>query len=257
MSIYLGTATPSDYKLGSSAVSAIYLGSTKVWPASGGAFTPMAVILTSGTSYTVPANATSMKAWAVGPGGIDATSSGGYGALAGAGGVAYKTWTVSGGASVAYSIGVVTTTNVTTAPTGTATTTSVTYSSTTIKGYCGFNANSSNGGNYTGGDGGAIGGSGTDATGWTGVAYGAVGGAATGITTFQRTPMTDVSGLKAAITLAGGVATETQGTTAAFGSGGAIKKFTAAKITSGYGGGWGNYGVSSGGGLGAVVLYFY
>lgn len=35
MAIYLGTATPSDYKLGSSAVSAIYLGSTLVWPDGG------------------------------------------------------------------------------------------------------------------------------------------------------------------------------------------------------------------------------
>lgn len=32
MAIYLGTATPSDYKLGSAAVSKIYLGSTQVWP---------------------------------------------------------------------------------------------------------------------------------------------------------------------------------------------------------------------------------
>jgi hypothetical protein len=32
LAIYLGTATPSDYKLGSAAVSKVYLGSTQVWP---------------------------------------------------------------------------------------------------------------------------------------------------------------------------------------------------------------------------------
>lgn len=32
MAIYLGTATPSDYKLGSAAVSKLCLGSTQVWP---------------------------------------------------------------------------------------------------------------------------------------------------------------------------------------------------------------------------------
>jgi hypothetical protein len=35
VSINFGTATPSDYKLGSAAVSAIYLGSSKVWPVGG------------------------------------------------------------------------------------------------------------------------------------------------------------------------------------------------------------------------------
>ena len=37
MPIYLGTSTPSDYKLGSNAVSKIYLGSTQVWPVASGA----------------------------------------------------------------------------------------------------------------------------------------------------------------------------------------------------------------------------
>jgi len=32
VAVYIGTATPSDYKLGSNAVSKIYLGSTQVWP---------------------------------------------------------------------------------------------------------------------------------------------------------------------------------------------------------------------------------
>jgi hypothetical protein len=37
VAIYLGTATPSDYKLGSNAVSTIYLGTTQVWPVSSAA----------------------------------------------------------------------------------------------------------------------------------------------------------------------------------------------------------------------------
>ena len=37
MSINFGTATPTDYKLGSSSVSSIYLGTTQVWPVASGA----------------------------------------------------------------------------------------------------------------------------------------------------------------------------------------------------------------------------
>ena len=215
--------------------------------AGGGGFSPVAYILTSGTSFTIPAGATTMKAWAVGPGGIDGTTGGGYGSLAGAGGVAYKTWAgVSGGASVTYAIG--TGINTTTSSTSATNTTSVTFSSTIIKGYSGWlgNVPGFGGGSFTGGDGGANGGNAQDGD-WIGEAYGALGGANGATTTFQRTPMIDISGLKAAVTLAGGKATEDQGTTAAFGSGGAIKKGTPTKITSGYGGG---------NGLGAVVLYF-
>jgi len=40
--IYLGTATPSNYKLGSNAVSKIYLGSTQVWPVASGALLTIA-----------------------------------------------------------------------------------------------------------------------------------------------------------------------------------------------------------------------
>jgi surface protein len=220
-------------------------------------FTPVAYILSSGTSYTIPSGATTMKAWAVGPGGNDTTYLGGYGSLAGAGGVAYKTWTgVTGGSTITYSIG--TGLTGTTSSTSSTNTTSVTFSGTSISGYSGWCGATPGfgGGSFAGGDGGAAGGYAQDGN-WTGEAYGALGGANGAITTFQRTPMNDISGLKAAVALAGGKTTEDQGTTAAFGSGGAIKKGTSKKITSGYGAGWGGNGVSSGDrGLGVVVLYF-
>ena len=70
---------------------------------------PSYLVLSSGTSYTVPAGYTQAKIWAVGAGGggggspanNDNTAGGG----GGAGGVAYKTWTVSGGETITYSIG--------------------------------------------------------------------------------------------------------------------------------------------------------
>ena len=266
MGINFGTANPKDFKFGSNAVSAIYLGSTQVWPVGGGggSFTPMAVLLTSGTSYTVPSGASYMTAFAVGPGGIDNALQGGYGSYCGAGGVAYKTWSVSGGSTVTYAIGVAVT-GATSASTSTATTSSVTFSGTTIKGYSGFIGSNPTGGSFTGGDGGSDGGSGNDGSAFYGVAYGALGGATGIATAFQRTPMNDIVpassnavSLLTAVGLAGGVTVERQGANpAAFGSGGAAKKYTNAKLTAGYGGGWGNNGVTSGDrGLGAIVLYF-
>jgi hypothetical protein len=74
----------------------------------GGAFTPVAFVITTGTSRTVPTGATSMKAWVIGGGGggtegADCNSSsecdGGYG------GEAVKTYTVVGGNTVSYTIG--------------------------------------------------------------------------------------------------------------------------------------------------------
>jgi hypothetical protein len=64
--------------------------------------------------------------------------------------------------------------------------------------------------------------------------------------------MVDVSGLKAAVSLAGGKAEEDCGATAAFGSG-AAGKFDSPKA-SGIGGGGGTGSLN--GGSGAVVLYF-
>lgn len=233
MAINLGTATPSAYKLGSASVSKVYLGASQVWPVAS-AYTPTAVLLTSGTSYTVPSGATSMKAWAVGAG---ASLSGG-----GAGGTAYKTWTVSGGASVAYVVGA----RNAGAAGGNST---VTYGGVTITGGGGQSSGSSGFGTYSGGDGGANGGKGWNDCG------GAVGGNYSGLTTVlscTRVPAADVSGLLAAVALAGGKRTEDCGTTAAFGSGGG-DKYNPTR-GPGYGGGPGRN--SSLGVSGAVVLYF-
>jgi len=71
-------------------------------------FSPVAYVITSGTSRTVPTGATSMKAWVIGGGGggtegtnCNSTSEcdGGYG------GEAVKTYTVVGGNTVTYTIG--------------------------------------------------------------------------------------------------------------------------------------------------------
>jgi len=204
--------------------------SSSVTPAS---FAAMAVLLTSGTSYTVPSGATTMKAWAVGAGNI----------YQNAGGVAYKTWSVSGGATVGYSTGPAPTT------TGSVhTDTTVTYGGVTIRGL-GASAFSA-GGSYSGGDGGANGGAGQNNRG------GAVGGNGT-TASCGRVQMTDVSGLKAAVALAGGKTTEDCGATPAFGSGGR-SKYDPRTITAngGYGAGCGTDPNSPVAGAGAVVLYF-
>jgi hypothetical protein len=71
-------------------------------------FTPVAFVITSGTSRTVPTGATSMKAWVIGGGGggtegyncsNSSECDGGYG------GEAVKTYTVVGGNTVTYTIG--------------------------------------------------------------------------------------------------------------------------------------------------------
>jgi len=205
----------------------------------------MAILLTSGSSYTVPTGATSMKAWAVGAGGNSYFSGSGP---CGAGGCAFKTWSVSGGQSVAYVVGPY-------PGTGNGNQSTVTFSGTTIVG--GGGKVNGTGGTYSGGDGGANGGNGVDtgggATAGTGSSSGAVGGNGTK-KSCGRYAATDVSGLLAAVSLAGGKATEDCGTVAAFGSGGYNDKYTNknAGIGGGFVGGWAN---SQGGG-GAVVLYF-
>jgi len=242
VAIKLGTATPSNYKLGSASVSKVYLGTSQVWPVAS-AFTPMAVLLTSGTSYVIPPGATTMKAWAVGSGG-------GYDASA-AGGCAYKTWSVTGGASVSYSVGG--------RPTGTSrlgNPSTVTYGGVTITGGAAgknsFPADANVAGTYSGGDGGANGGRiYTGAANWSG---GAVGGSASQASC-GRTRATDVSGLFAAVALAGGKTTEDCAANApAFGSGGTYDKYNLNSKGPGYGGGIGTQYQTPVGG--AVVLYF-
>ena len=70
-------------------------------------FSPAAYVLTSGTSYTVPSGATSMKAWVIGGGGggsSDTSSCGGE-SDGGYGGESVKTYSVTGGTTVSYTVG--------------------------------------------------------------------------------------------------------------------------------------------------------
>lgn len=217
------------------------------------AFSATAVLLTSGTSYTVPAGASSMKAWAVGGGSLAVRGGA-------AGGCAFKTWSVTSGQTISYSV----------APSITGRTgsvavngqnTTVTYAGTTITGFGATGnasgAGSSAPGSFSGGDGGATGGVKGDTSG--GNFGGAVGGNGT-VAACGRRAMTDVSGLLAALSLAGVDTTERCNATAAFGSGGWGSKYSAPYvIDAGFGGGSGfeagNYRNSAAGG-GAVVLYF-
>jgi hypothetical protein len=209
-------------------------------------FTASAVILTSGTSYTVPSGATSMKVWAVGPGGMDGSAYGHAGA------VCYKTWSVSGGQSISYSLGANATYESGAQRSGS---TTVTFSGTTITAQGGGgNSGSSSPASFSGGDGGATGGLGGGSyANWSG---GAVGGNGT-LTACGRYQATDVSGLFAAVTLAGGTVSETCGATAAFGSGGYGAQTSGVLYGIGGGGAWNqNNAASDNGGQGAVVIYF-
>jgi len=242
--------------LGSSPVDKVMLGSSLVWSSNG--FYPSAVVIGGGSgTYLIPSGASYVKAWAIGCGSLNTV-----GVVAGAGGTCYKTWATSGG-SIAYSVGGIS------SPSSTAQSTvgdsTVTYNSTTITGkQCAswgpyyFAA-----GGFSGGDGGANGGEWTfDGIGGDGLYGGAVGGNGTRLAC-GITPMTDVSGLKAALSLAG-VSSDPVNTGAstgvpAFGSGGVSRKYTGS-ISPGVGGGLSNiYGLASpyyfSGG--AVVLYFF
>jgi hypothetical protein len=213
-------------------------------------FTPMAVLLTSGTSYTVPAGAASMKVWAVGGGG---------GSFGGAGGTAFNTWSVSGGDTIAYNIGAAGLTGNNNATTTNGGDTIATYNGTTITGMGGkrywSHPDIGQGGGWTSNGGGANGGSG-DGRG------GAVGGNSqpvlicAGYSENGRRPATNVSGLLEALALAGINTTQTCGSTAAFGSGGHNGEKNGAQQSAGLGGGGGRIdGVQTAGG-GALILYF-
>ena len=253
-----GLTSGTAYTFRVAAVTALGAGayssaSSSVTPIS---FSPTAVLLTSGTSYTVPAGATSMKAWAVGGGG----GAGYLGTVGGqAGGCAYKTWSASGGQTISYSVATAPSTG-TADPTGGDST--VTFSGSTITGQGGTSSynNASPRGSYSGGDGGATGGmpnnnvpAGSPSR--NSGRGGAVGGNSASLASCGRRPMTDVSGLIAALQLAGATTSETCATTAAFGSGGLGGKFV--DFSAGRGGGTGAspgpyiYATS-----GAVVLYF-
>jgi hypothetical protein len=270
-----GSATASYTKTGltngteySFRVAAVNSAGQGAWSSSATAtpnisYTSTAVMLTSGTSYTVPSGANSMKIWAVGPGGPPSWNGGG-------GGVGYRTFSCTGGSTITYSVG----TN--------GGTTSVTYNGINIKGFGGL-ANGlsllksqmnptyiyqfiANGGMFGGDvDGGAQGGrsryADTSATSSGAVGQGGGGSdeyhdtsSETGtLTSCKRIPAGDVSGLFSALALAGVSTTETCGSTAAFGSGGFNYKYGTPKANGIGGGGINIDGNSS---TGAVVIKF-
>ena len=206
------------------------------------AFQPSAVLLTSGSSYTVPSGAGTMKAWVIGAGGSQGA------ALGNAGAVAYRTWSVTPGASVAYSLGA-------NSSYYSRSNTTLTYNGTTISAQSGSGSdwNGSEVATFSGGDGGAGGGLHGYPSG-SGGSGGAIGGNS-GPASCGRYTATDVSGLFAAVVLAGGSVTESCGSTAAFGSGGTVNN----SLRAGIGGGGAYFGgdqSTTGGGSSAVVLYF-
>lgn len=98
-------------------------------------FSPSAVVLTSGTSYTVPSGATTMKAWAIGAGGgLSEAPDGGSYEPGGFAAVGVKTFSVSGGSSVSFAIGATGTVTRGCNTTGNGGNTSVTYAGSTIVG---------------------------------------------------------------------------------------------------------------------------
>lgn len=75
--------------------------------AAGSGFTPIAFVITSGTSRSVPTGATSMKAWVIGGGGGGGYDSGGCEDSADGfcGGESVRTYSVTGGTTVSYVVG--------------------------------------------------------------------------------------------------------------------------------------------------------
>jgi hypothetical protein len=221
-------------------------------------FTPLAVILSGGGTtgeYGIPGGATLMKVWVIGAGGNETFGG------SGAGGVAYKTWAGDLSGSVTYKIG----DSYSNLPGGSDTlgnrNSFATYGGTTITG---VGTTSASGGSYSGGDGGANGGGSyivQEGEGNRMAVGGAVGGNA-GRASCGRETATDVSGLFAAVALAGGTTTESCDASAAFGSGAVWSDSDSSKRrTGGLGGGGNGIPPTPEGGLrgaigGAVVLYF-
>jgi hypothetical protein len=216
-------------------------------------FEPVAVMLTSGTSYSIPTGATSMKSWVIGGGGGSIDYSGG------GGGCAFKTWTVGAktvALSIATGLGQYQNTN--------GGDTTCTYGGVTITGGGGKSqGNGRGGGTFSGGDGGANGNPGIGTQGSV-TQGGSVGGTGGILASCGRYTSGDISGLKAALTLAGISTTEGCACAAVFGSGAYASKYGTSPncngqgwLAPGIGGGsasYGSYGSTAGGG--AVVLYF-
>lgn len=193
-----------------------------------------------------------MKAWAIGSGANHG---------AGAGGTAYKTWSVSGGNSISYNVGAAVS-NSDFSSFGNNTT--VTYNAITITG-CGGGRRADGttgvyiGGQFSGGDGGANGG----AAGYFGAGEycnGAVGGNTTiGTGQATRFQATDIDGLFAVLTLLGINYTlpptySFNTNPNIFGAGSKFNKY-GDYASGGIGGGNGS-GTSETRETGAVILYF-
>jgi hypothetical protein len=201
-------------------------------------FQPIAFTLTSGSSYSVPFGAKTLKAWAVGAGEVT-----------GAGGVAYKTWSVVAGQSITYTVS---------STPGSDTT--VTVDGTTITGYGG----DTTGGGYAGGDGGATGGTGGSLDGGDGEYAGSVNGVGIDYQDWYDTmggvphPGNDVSGLWAAVELSGASFSASsdigQGVASFPAYGGGYVAYVATPGGGGFGNGMGGYDPVYGPGGGAVVL---
>lgn len=227
------------------------------------------LFLTSGTSYVVPSGFTTAKIWAIGGGGggggvatTDGTAAGG----GGGGGVAYKTFSVTPGQSISFSIGSGGSGGTGANDGSAGGSTTATYGGVTITANGGnggtFNtAANASGGSYSGGDGGAAGGAGAGASGekggGSGGAIGGIAGTAVSLAGNVGAASSDVSGLFAALTLIGTYPVVSGGT-AGSGSGpanaalgGNATGFGCGGGSAGWYGGVGGNGLYGGGGGGA------
>jgi hypothetical protein len=232
------------------------------------------VLLNSGTSYTLPANAYRLKVWAIGGGGAgggvsttDATTAGG----GAAGCILVRTFAVTGGQKITYAIGSGGTGSATAATGGAGGTTSVTVGSTSIYangGYGGFfnTAGSSTGGTtdyltvidnyYVGGTGAGLTG---DNGGGGGGAIGTVAGSTNLTVGGNGGQSIDVAGLADAIYRASSLSLVGSGAGSPAGSlatgnannGGDATGFGCGGGGAGYWGGSGGNGYYGGGGGGA------
>ena len=228
-------------------------------------------VFISGSSYTLPVGSCTVKVWAIGGGGGGAgatnvdTTTGGAG---GGAGVVYKTYTVTSGQVVSYSIGVSGSGGVGAGNGSSGGTTSATVNGVTITAFGGSGGQFNNGvtvsgGSYSGGDGGANGGSGIgisgDAGGPGGGAIGGVSGSIAGTDGGTGANSADVSGLFSALsstgytTVSGGTGSgRGSGGTANINHGGNASGFGCGGGGAGYYGGNGGNGLYGGGGGGAA-----
>jgi len=222
---------------------------------------PVDVVLTSGTSWTVPQGITSLKVWAIGGGGggagsppNDGTSGGG----GGAGGLAYREYTVSSGQVISYTIGSAGTGGSDTSNGNNGGDTQVTVSGVTIHGNGGRGGRydsgvDASGGSATGGSPNRNGGRGKgvsgDMGGGGGGALGNIDGTANGSSGGAGGQAADVSGYFAVIS---GLGYATTGPGAGGGSADTptnAKNGTSATGFGSGGGGAGYYGGNGGNGL--------